>query len=160
MAAAEKARYNTQRNRETNRDPEKTMGLDYRIRSIYDHEIMEGEDRIVLHIRFSTDPGYYIKIPSDRRMDSDAYLEEIADHTFILFVLKEGPTIHKLYSGITPLRKMLKLPHELSTASGNEGRMVFQYSLSKISYMPLTRQHGFFNGSTLRQMEDVLLSFA
>ena len=153
LSGSEKARFNTQRNRESNKDPEKTMGLDYRIYSVYEPD---KPDTPIIHIRFSDSGGYYIKIPNDRRQDPEAYLEEIASNTYILFVVKEMGKVQKLYSGITPLRKMLKLPHEMSTAPGNEGRMVFHYALSKVTYLPLTQAHGFFAKATLYQLEDLL----
>ena len=155
---SEKARFNTQRNRDTNKDPEKAMGLDYEMYTIHDPEVMDSWDPKILHIRFSDSSGYYIKIPSDRLGDSEEYLEEIADRTWIMFVYKNGDRPLPLYSGLISLRSLMRLPHALSRDPGNKNRMVFHYGLSHIQYLPANHGRGFIEESTIRQMEYILQS--
>ena len=157
MLASEKARYNTQRNRQTNEDPDKAMGLDYEMYSIYkDPKFNKKEEPKILHIRFSDGGGYWIKIPSDRLQDPEAYLYEIKDSTWVVFVWKGKHGIKPLYSNVTPLSQFLHLPHQLSEAEGNKNRMVFSYGMDGIHFLPAEASRGFIGNPTLQQIEFIV----
>lgn len=148
MSPSEKQRFNTNRNRHSNDDERKAMGLDYELYSI------EGPDTpLRLQIRFSDGGGHYLKVPSDRLQDVEKYLEEIQNITYALFVFKNGEKVLPHYSNLLLLRDIIKHGYHMSTTTGNLNRLQFEYNTGSFQYLPLVQGRGFFELSVLEQCE-------
>lgn len=148
MSPSEKQRFNTDRNRNSNDDKNKAMGLDYEI-----YSLESTLSPIRLQIRFSDGGGHYIKIPSDRLQDVENYIKEIENSTYALFVLKKMDKIYPYYSSLLLLKDILKYGYHMSTAKGNKNRLQLDYNPGTLQYYLLEETRGFFTTSLLNQCE-------
>lgn len=149
MKIHEKVKNNTLINRKDQSNFLNAMGLDY---------LVIGEQgEFPLMIRFSDDPGFYIKVPSDYCDSSskvEQFLKKIA-HYYVLFVLKKGDKIYERYCGPMKLVDITALrPYYLSETKGNKNRLQFDYNPSKLIYQA-PEESSMFSKNLIERIKDI-----
>lgn len=145
----EKLRFNQIENRLESQDIEKRMGLDYVLRRI-DWE----STPIVVLIRFSVDPDFFIKLPST---NADDYLETlVARNTHVWWVARSTKAVISRYSRLVPLQELLgHTAHHVSTTPGNTNRLSFAFNPGLLIYRGLN-EPDIFGNTLLHQIEQLL----
>jgi len=127
MRINEKVKNNNSKNRNEKANFLHAMGLDY---------LIKPTETPVL-IRFSDDPGFYVKVPSEfcnNVLSVDKYLESI-QHYQVLFVQKKSGVVHDRYYGPVSLSCITKnCTYYLSSTKGNKNRLQFRYNPTKQVY--------------------------
>jgi len=127
MRINEKVKNNNSKNRNEKTNFLHAMGLDYLIKPT----------ETPLLIRFSDDPGFYVKVPSEfcgNVLSVDKYLESI-QHYQVLFVQKKSGVVYDRYYGPVSLSCITKnCTYYLSSTKGNKNRLQFRYNPTKQVY--------------------------
>ena len=130
MRIGEKVKNNNYKNRNEKVNFLHAMGLDYLLTN-------KPTETPVL-IRFSDDPGFYIKVPSecsDNAKRINEYLKTI-QHYQVLFVQRKNGIIRDRYYGLVSLSSIVQnCKYHLSSTKGNKNRLQFQYSPVKKIYI-------------------------
>ena len=149
MKIHEKVKNNTLINRKDQSNFLNAMGLDY---------LVIGErGEFPLMIRFSDDPGFYVKVPSDYCSSPSRvkrFLKKIA-HYYVLFVLKKGGKVYERYCGPMELRNIVALRrYHLSETKGNKNRLQFDYNPSKLMYQA-PEESSIFSKNLIERIKDI-----
>ena len=130
MRIGEKVKNNNSKNRSEKVNFLRAMGLDYLLTN-------KPVEMPVL-IRFSDDPGFYIKVPSEyckNTQQINKYLESI-QHYQILFVQKKNGVVYDRYYGPVSLSCLIEnCKYYLSCTKGNKNRLQFRYNPTKQVYI-------------------------
>jgi len=149
MKIHEKVKNNTLINRKHQSNFLQAMGLDYLV--------IGEEGEFPLMIRFSDDPGFYIKVPSDYCTSPGRvkqFLKKIG-HYYVLFVLKKGDKIYERYCGPMELRNITALRrYHLSETKGNRNRLQFDYNPSKLVYQA-PKEITMFSKNLIERIKDI-----
>jgi len=149
MRIHEKVKNNTLINRKEQSTFLSAMGLDYLV--------IGKKGEFPLMIRFSDDPGFYIKVPSDYCSSPSKvkqFLRKI-EHYYVLFVLKAGDKIYERYCGPMELRNITALcRYHLSETKGNRNRLQFNYNPSKLAYLA-PEESSMFSKSLIERLKNI-----
>ena len=149
MRIDEKVKNNNTKNRSEKVNFLHAMGLDY----LFTNKPTEAP----VLIRFSDDPGFYIKVPSDyckNVLSVDKYLESI-QHYQVLFVQKKNGTIYNRYYGPVSLSCIIKnCSYYLSNTKGNKNRLQFNYNPTKQIYIQ-PKERTLFSENLIKQFNDL-----
>ena len=130
MHIGEKVKNNNHKNRNEKVNFLHAMGLDYLLTN-------KPTETPVL-IRFSDDPGFFIKIPSEfckNARQVNQYLQAI-QHYQVLFVQKKNGVVYDRYYGPILLSCIIEnCRYYLSCTKGNKNRLQFQYNPTKQVYI-------------------------
>jgi len=149
MRIGEKVKNNTVKNRTEQVIFLKAMGLDYLLTN-------KPIEMPVL-IRFSDDPGFYIKVPSEfcnNTQQINKYLQSI-QHYQVLFVQKKRGIIYDRYYGPVSLSCIIQnCRYYLSNMKGNKNRLQFRYNPVKQVYIQ-PEERTLFSKNLINRVNDL-----
>lgn len=114
-------------------------------------ELVEGKKRIPFIILFPDDTGCYMKLPNKWISKYRSYMEILDKKRFHFLLVRD-----RQYSFPVPMSTAMKhWAPEMATSKGNENRLQFHGSVSKITYHDL-KQKDLFGASVIESLIGLL----
>lgn len=149
---SEKRKHHKVENFKVEKPGGKGMALYYRLKN------KDNNEHINLIFIFRDSFGMYMKIPRDSLSNPDFYLESLAKESYYVMIVEDHEDPYK-FSDLIPMETVRKWNHWLSTARGNETRLVFGISLKNIYCRGLGQKNNpLFSGSTVLESFELLFN--